>query len=81
MISLWWSFTLTAIGVTGLFLVYRTQSLAGPIIGLLVQLAWIAYAVSTQQWWFLVSAFAYGGTNLYGIAKRRRTELTIGDRP
>lgn len=75
MISLWWSFTLTTIGVTGLFLVYRSQSLAGPIIGLAVQLAWIAYAIATRQWWFLVSAFAYGGTNLYGISQRRK----IGD--
>lgn len=72
MTSLWWSFSLTAIGVGGLILVYRSQSLVGPLIGVAVQLLWIAYAVSTRQWWFLVSAFAYGGTNLYGIAKRRR---------
>ncbi|WP_418346109.1 hypothetical protein [Rhodococcus pyridinivorans] len=72
MITLWWSFTLTLVGVTGLFFVYRSQSLTGPLIGVAVQIAWIAYAVETQQWWFLLSAFAYGGTNLYGIAKRRR---------
>jgi ABC-type Mn2+/Zn2+ transport system permease subunit len=72
MISLWWSFALTAVGVTGLFFVYRSQSLLGPAIGVAVQVAWIAYAVSTRQWWFLLSAFAYGGTNLYGIQKRRR---------
>jgi hypothetical protein len=73
-ISLWWSFSLTIIGVTGLVLVYRSPSLVGPAIGLAVQLLWIAYAVATRQWWFLLSAFAYGGANIYGIAKR--TEKT-----
>ncbi len=76
MISLWWSFALTAIGVTGLVLVYRSQSLVGPIIGIAVQLVWIAYAVATRQWWFLLSAFAYAGANLYGIGKRRATHAT-----
>ncbi|WP_280317272.1 hypothetical protein [Nocardia wallacei] len=71
MISLWWSFTLTTIGVTGLVLVYRSQSLLGPSIGLAVQALWIAYAVATRQWWFLLSAFAYGGANVYGIIQRR----------
>lgn len=59
------------IGVTGLVLVYRSQSLVGPAIGLGVQALWIAYAVYTQQWWFLLSAFTYGGANIYGINKRR----------
>ncbi|MFD3426087.1 hypothetical protein [Nocardia fluminea] len=73
MISLWWSFTLTTIGVTGLALVYgRPSSTIGPYIGLGVQALWIAYAVATGQWWFLVSAFTYGAANLYGLAKRRK---------
>lgn len=71
MISLWWSFSLTIIGVTGLVLVYRSQSLVGPAISLSVQALWIAYAIHTEQWWFLLSAFTYGGANIYGIAKRR----------
>lgn len=73
-ISLWWSFALTAFGVAGLFLVYRSTSLVGPIVGVLVQALWIAYALATGQLWFLVSAFAYAGTNLYGIQKRRKAE-------
>ncbi|WP_068059176.1 hypothetical protein [Nocardia xishanensis] len=77
MISLWWSFALTTIGVTGLVLVYRSQSLVGPLIGLAVQFLWIAYAVATRQWWFLLSAFTYGAANIYGLTKRRneRTEV------
>lgn len=70
--SLWWSFTLTVIGVTGLFFVYRRpRSLLGPFIGIAVQLIWIAYSVATEQWWFLLSAFTYGGVNIYGLLKRR----------
>lgn len=41
------------------------------MIGLAVQVVWIAYAIATKQWWFLLSAFTYGGANIYGIAKRR----------
>ena len=79
MISLWWSFTLTTIGVAGLFLVYgRPRSLAGPCIGLAVQALWIAYAIATSQWWFLLSAFTYGAANLYGLAKRRQAAAAEG---
>ncbi|MET8430124.1 hypothetical protein [Nocardia sp. NPDC004860] len=73
MISLWWSFALTTIGVTGLILVYRSQSLVGPCIGLAVQALWIAHAIATRQWWFLLSAFTYGGANIYGLMKRRQS--------
>ena len=72
MISLWWSFTLTVIGVTGLVLVYRSQSIIGPLVSLTVQGLWIAYAITTSQWWFLVSAFAFSVANLYGITTRRK---------
>jgi len=78
MVSLWWSFALTTIGVVGLVFVYRSQSLVGPGIGLAVQALWIAYAVSTQQWWFLLSAFTYGAANIYGIAKRRARPVPVG---
>lgn len=60
-------------------LVYRSQSLLGPSIGLAVQALWIAYAVATRQWWFLLSAFTYGGANLYGMAKRRQDQRKAVD--
>lgn len=72
--SLWWSFALTVIGVGGLFLTMR-KNLFGPWIGLLVQGLWIAYAVATVQWWFLLSAFSYGAVNVYGIRRWRRDEF------
>ncbi|MFI0530306.1 hypothetical protein ACH3XX_09680 [Streptomyces scabiei] len=55
----WWSWLLTAVGVTGLYFAGRKCAL-GWGIGLGAQLLWVAYALSTQQYGFLVSAVAYG---------------------
>lgn len=59
MIPLWWSILLTAVGVTGLWVAGR-RSAWGWVIGLAAQVLWIAYAVATQQWGFILSALAYG---------------------
>jgi hypothetical protein len=73
LMSLWWSFILTAFGATGMLLSYRSySSYAGPAFGLWIQLVWVTYAIESMQWWFIVSAFLYGGAHLYGIQKRRR---------
>ncbi|MCD7440246.1 hypothetical protein K4B79_18705 [Streptomyces lincolnensis] len=55
----WWSWLLMAVGVTGLFLAGRRRAL-GWAIGLGAQLLWFVYALSTQQYGFVVSAVAYG---------------------
>lgn len=55
----WWSWLLTAVGVTGLYFAGRKRAL-GWGIGLGAQLLWVAYAVTTHQYGFLFSAFAYG---------------------
>lgn len=67
----WWSWLLTAIGVTGLYLA-GSKRLAGWMVGIGVQALWIAYAVSSEQWGFLVSAFAYGGVNIRNLVRWRR---------
>lgn len=54
-----WSYLLTAVGVTGLYLAGRKVWWAW-FVGLGAQGLWLAYAVTTRQWGFLVSAFAYG---------------------
>ncbi len=54
-----WSWLLTAVGVTGLFFAGSKRKV-GWVIGLGAQVLWLAYAVTTQQYGFLVSAFAYG---------------------
>ncbi|MFC8432243.1 hypothetical protein [Streptomyces sp. NPDC057253] len=55
----WWSWVLTAVGVTGLYFAGRRRAL-GWAIGLGAQVLWIGYALTTKQYGFLVSAGAYG---------------------
>jgi nicotinamide riboside transporter PnuC len=61
----WWSAILTAIGVTGLYLV-TCKRREGFALGVVVQVLWIAYAVATRQWPFIISALAYGAVNVVG---------------
>ena len=54
-----WSYLLTAVGVTGLYLAGRGVWWSW-LIGLGAQALWIAYALATAQYGFIVSALAYG---------------------
>lgn len=54
-----WSWLLTAWGVSALLLAGRRRAI-GWAMGLAGQALWLAYAIATRQWGFLVSAFAYG---------------------
>lgn len=58
-----WSWVLTAVGVFGLFLAGRKVWWAW-FVGLGAQALWLTYAIVTDQWGFVVSAFAYGGVYL-----------------
>ena len=80
MISPLWSITLTAVGVIGLFFTMR-KSIIGPCTGLVVQVVWIAYAVATDQFPFIVSALAYGSVNTYGLLRWRRETANISHTP
>lgn len=60
MIPFWlWSWVLMLVGVTGLWAAGSRRSW-GWLIGLGAQGLWVAYALSTEQLGFLVSAAAYG---------------------
>ena len=54
-----WSWILTAVGVTGLYLAGRGLWWSW-LIGLGAQVLWLCYAIVTRQYGFIVSAFAYG---------------------
>lgn len=54
-----WSIGLAAIGILGIYLAGKKNSL-GWLIGLSAQVLWVVYAVATQQWGFIASALAYG---------------------
>ena len=66
-----WSYILTAIGVFGLWLAGR-KDWRGWLVGLSAQGVWLAYAVATQQWGFILSAFAYGWVYALNIWRMRR---------
>jgi len=59
MVPWWWSWLLTAVGVTGLWIAGSKRRL-GWGIGISAQVLWVSYAVATQQWGFIASALAYG---------------------
>lgn len=53
-----WSYTLAALGIFGIWLAGR-KSLWGWAVGCGAQGLWIAYALVTHQFGFIVSAVAY----------------------
>ena len=54
-----WSWVLSAIGLLGIYLAGSHNRL-GWLLGVFAQVLWLSYAVVTQQYGFIVSAFAYG---------------------
>lgn len=58
----WWSLILAAVGITGLWLAGSGRRIAWAI-GVAAQLLWLAYAVATRQYGFLLTAVAYGVVN------------------
>lgn len=63
-----WSFALAAVGVTGLFIAANRPKV-GWWFNIAAQVVWIAYAIATRQWGFVVTAVAYG--YVYGRLLRR----------
>lgn len=61
--SWWWSYLLMAVGVFGLWLAGR-KSVWGWAVGLGAQVLWVAYALVTVQYGFVISAVAYGAVYL-----------------
>lgn len=76
--SQWWSWMLTAIGVTGLFFAGSSRKL-GWAIGLGAQVLWIAYAIATHQWGFIASALAYGTVYARNWLRWRASERARAD--
>lgn len=71
---MYWSWILTAVGVFGLYLAGRKNK-AGWAVGIGAQSLWIAYALSTEQYGFLVSALAYGWVYTKNFLAWRREVL------
>jgi len=72
----YWSYILTAVGVFGLWLAGR-KSKFGWAVGLGAQVLWLSYAITTEQWGFIVSAVAYGWVYSKNFLAWRRAELEV----
>ena len=55
----WWSWFLTAVGVTWLWLAGSGRWWAWGL-GICAEGCWIVYAITTKQYGFIVGALAYG---------------------
>lgn len=73
-----WSYVLMAVGVFGLYLAGR-KSKWGWAVGIAAQILWIAYAIVTQQWGFIISAIAYGAVYIKNFITWRREEEAVED--
>ena len=71
-----WSYLLAAVGILGLVLAGRRKAV-GWAIGLGAQALWIAYALATHQFGFIVSALAYGAVYARNWLAWRRTPEPI----
>jgi hypothetical protein len=54
----YWSYLLTGVGITGLYLAGRRKAW-GWAVGIGAQSLWVTYAIATHQWGFIVSSVAY----------------------
>ncbi|AON96984.1 hypothetical protein BI081_gp123 [Mycobacterium phage Tonenili] len=72
MIDWWWSYLLTVVGVTGIYLTTR-KLWWGFAVGLAAQVLWTIYAVVTHQYGFLFSVLAYGSVHALGLWRWTRS--------
>lgn len=75
-----WSFVLTFVGITGFLLAGQKVWWAWHVnVG--CQVLWVAYAIATEQWGFIIAAAFY--TLIFGLNARRwtREHRAASDRP
>lgn len=66
-----WSYILMAVGVTGIYLAGK-RNMYGWALGVLAQILWIAYALATHQYGFIISALVYGWVYVKNFINWRR---------
>jgi nicotinamide riboside transporter PnuC len=69
----YWSYLLAAIGVTGIFFVGR-KTIWGWLILLLNECIWIAYALATDQYGFIIMATAYSAVYIKSFISWKKEE-------
>lgn len=68
-----WSFVLTGVGITALWLVGK-KIIWGWVVGMALQFLWFAYAILTEQWGFLISCVLYGYVNAKNYFEWKKDE-------
>jgi len=76
-VTWWWSWLLTAVGVLGLYIAGR-RNRWGWAVGIGAQFLWLAYAIASQQWGFIVSVGAYGWVYVRNFLAWRQGEEKRG---
>lgn len=70
-----WSYILAAVGVTGIFFVGR-KTIWGWLILLTNECIWIAYALATKQYGFILMATAYSAVYIKSFIGWRKEDQT-----
>ncbi len=73
-----WSYVLAAVGVAGIFLVGR-KTIWGWLILLLNECIWIAYALATNQYGFILMALAYAAVYIKSYIHWKNEEQPISN--
>jgi len=71
-----WSWFLATLGIAGLVLA-GNKNKVGWALGVLTQVFWIAYAIATKQYGFILGALAYSYVYGRNYLKWRREELKV----
>jgi nicotinamide riboside transporter PnuC len=69
----YWSWILAAIGIIGIFFVGK-KTVWGWLILLCNEFIWIAYAINTEQYGFIISALAYAAVYIRSYIHWKRDE-------
>ena len=72
-----WSWILAAIGDTGIFFVGK-KTVWGWLILLANECIWIAYAINTKQYGFIISALAYAAVYIRSYIHWKREDNVYG---
>ena len=80
--ALWlWSYILAVVGLAGLYLAGGPRASLGWSLGIASQSLWGAYAIASEQYGFLVTAFAYGVVYAKNLQRSRPPRQHPGSTP
>lgn len=68
-----WSWVLTAFGVLGIYLAGKKNKW-GWVIGIFSQFLWVAFAIATAQYGFIVASVLYGSVYAKNFIQWRKEE-------